>query len=155
MHANMRRGRGMGGGRRDMRRGMHRRRSIANRSGIGSIGTPYPGPFRRGPITSQKMHGQVGAEEELPTLKGQARAIEDQLLAIRGRITESDQGRGVSPVVAVADQDRCIACGACQETCPTGAILIDEIARIDPARCMGCGQCVAQCPQEAISLQKA
>jgi NAD-dependent dihydropyrimidine dehydrogenase PreA subunit len=144
----------MGGGRRGMRHGMHRRRGIAKRSGIGGVGTPYPGASPRALITSQKMHLQVLAEEELATLKGQARAIEDQPLAARARITESDQSRGVFPVVAVADRDKCIACGACQEICPTGAIFIDEIARIDPANCTGCGQCVAQCPQEAIYLQK-
>ncbi len=133
----------MGGGRRGMGRGMHRRVTVAKRSENGTAGT------------SQKMRGQVSAEEEIATLRGQARAMEDQLLAIKTRITELDRGRGISPVVAVVDRDKCIACGACQEICPTGAISIDEIAQIDPMKCMGCGQCVAKCAQEAIYLQKA
>ncbi len=142
MRISMGRGRGMGGG----RRGMHGRMRTAKRSVNGTV-------LALG--TSQKIRVQMSAEEELTTLKGQARAIENQLLAIKVRITELDQGHAVFPVVAVVDRDKCIACGACQEICPTGAIFIDEIAQIDPMKCMGCGQCVAQCPQQAIYLQKA
>jgi len=144
----------MGSGRRGMARGTRRRVTVAKRSQKGTAGTLPPGPSPLAPGTPQKIHGQVSAEKELATLKAQARAMEDQLLAIRARITELDRGRAISPVVAVVDRDKCIACGACQEICPTGAISIDEIARIDPMKCMGCGECVAQCPQEAIYLDQ-
>ncbi|MCK4729659.1 MAG: 4Fe-4S binding protein [Desulfobacterales bacterium] len=145
----------MGSGRRGMGRGTRRRVTVAKRSKKGTAGTLPPGLSPLVPGTPQKIRGQVSAQKEISTLKAQARAMEDQLLAIRARITELDRGRAISPVVAVVDRDKCIACGICQEICPTGAISIDEIARIDPMKCMGCGECVAQCPEEAIYLQKA
>lgn len=92
--------------------------------------------------------------ENFELVKTPARAMEDQISATGGALTaKSDQGPALSPVLAVVDRDKCIACGACQGICPTGAISVREIARVDPMRCMGCGQCVAQCPQEAIALQ--
>lgn len=36
--------------------------------------------------------------------------------------------------------------------CPTGAITVDEVARVDPSRCRGDGICVEQCPVSAIRL---
>jgi heterodisulfide reductase subunit A len=137
------------------RRGMHRRVNVAKRWQKGTAGMLPPSPSPLAPATPQKVHGQASAGTELATLKAQARAMEDKLLAITARITELDRGRAVSPFVAVVDRDKCIACGACQEICPTGAFSIDDIARIDPMKCIGCGQCVSQCPQEAICLQKA
>lgn len=92
--------------------------------------------------------------EKFAIVKTQARAMEDQVSAIGGALTaKSGQGPALFPVLAVVDRDKCIACGACQGICPTGAISVREIAHVDPMRCMGCGQCVTQCPQEAIALQ--
>jgi ferredoxin len=53
--------------------------------------------------------------------------------------------------------DECINCGACDETCPTGAITEDEagaIRVIDPDRCTECvgfyerTMCQVECPVE-------
>ena len=52
-------------------------------------------------------------------------------------------------------EEDCVGCGACAQVCPTGAISVDEVARIDRAECTGCGQCVAECPEDALSLRKA
>ena len=59
------------------------------------------------------------------------------------------QHSGVEPQV---DPDKCVACGACVEWCPTGAAELPEggKARIVQAKCIGCGQCYSVCPAAAI-----
>ena len=57
-----------------------------------------------------------------------------------------------SAYLAEADADLCIACGACEERCPVGAISIEDVAVVDAGRCIGCGQCTLVCPTEAIAL---
>ena len=53
------------------------------------------------------------------------------------------------------DIELCTGCGACEESCPFGAIKIeDDIASIDE-RCNICGACIDVCNFEAISIQKA
>lgn len=47
--------------------------------------------------------------------------------------------------------DECIACGACQPTCPFEAISDGETKySIDAEKCTDCGACVEACPVEAI-----
>lgn len=46
--------------------------------------------------------------------------------------------------------ERCIACGACAEVCPEGAIAPDRIT--DRARCTACGACVDACYAEARAI---
>ena len=46
----------------------------------------------------------------------------------------------------------CIACGACADACPAGAISMgDEHYEIDQDKCLSCGACVDTCPTGAIS----
>ncbi len=70
---------------------------------------------------------------------------------------------------AIIDQDKCIKCGRCKETCPYSAIVkyerpcaaacgvnaIDSDylgrAQINMDRCVSCGNCIVQCPYGAIS----
>lgn len=70
---------------------------------------------------------------------------------------------------AIIDQDKCIKCGRCKETCPYSAIVkyerpcaaacgvnaIDSDylgrAQIDSSKCVSCGACIIQCPYGAIS----
>ena len=48
----------------------------------------------------------------------------------------------------------CVSCGACAETCPTGALMLRErdltSYEIDVVRCIYCGDCVEVCPHGAL-----
>ena len=46
--------------------------------------------------------------------------------------------------------DNCVACGACADVCPQGAITVDDIAVIDASKCVDCGACVDECNSDAI-----
>jgi ferredoxin len=58
----------------------------------------------------------------------------------------------VRTVAVVAKPESCIGCGTCVETCPRGAIGLDEIAVIDASSCTGCGLCVRECAYDALAL---
>jgi heterodisulfide reductase subunit A len=59
-------------------------------------------------------------------------------------------------VVSVVDEDKCIACGRCEEICEYGAPSIQEVSpgvfksRINEALCKGCGSCAVACCARAI-----
>lgn len=49
--------------------------------------------------------------------------------------------------------DVCINCGACEASCPVGAISeVDGKRKIDETKCIECGSCAGTCPVSAISL---
>ncbi len=51
------------------------------------------------------------------------------------------------------DQEKCIACGECEEVCPENAAsLAGGKAVIDKDACIGCGECYAHCPESAIGM---
>ncbi|MBO4798910.1 MAG: 4Fe-4S binding protein [Candidatus Methanomethylophilaceae archaeon] len=47
-------------------------------------------------------------------------------------------------------ESECVACGACADICPNGAITIEDVAVIDVDKCVDCGACVDECPSTAI-----
>ena len=51
--------------------------------------------------------------------------------------------------------DACLACGACADACPVGAIVLDEAKGIYVINdeCVDCGACEGSCPVGAISEQ--
>jgi NADP-reducing hydrogenase subunit HndC len=55
----------------------------------------------------------------------------------------------------VVDAAACVACGECQQACPSQAIAPDEESgagmKIDGAACTRCGLCVEACPTQAIA----
>ena len=60
-------------------------------------------------------------------------------------------------VVSVVDQEKCIACGRCEEVCEYGAPRIEEVSpgvfksKINEALCKGCGSCAVACCSSAIN----
>src|SRR5438552_395754 len=48
----------------------------------------------------------------------------------------------------------CVSCGACAETCPTGALMMRErdlqTSELDVTRCIYCGDCVEVCPHGVL-----
>lgn len=56
-------------------------------------------------------------------------------------------------MAAKVNADVCVGCGACEGSCPMGAIkIVDGKSQIDEGACVDCGTCVGTCPVEAISL---
>jgi len=59
-------------------------------------------------------------------------------------------------VVSVVDEEKCIACGRCEEICEYGAPSITEVSpgvfksKINEALCKGCGSCAVACCSRAI-----
>jgi len=59
-------------------------------------------------------------------------------------------------VVSVVDEEKCIACGRCEDICEYGAPRIEEVSpgvfksRINEALCKGCGSCAVACCSRAI-----
>ncbi|RLB40778.1 MAG: hypothetical protein DRH12_09605 [Deltaproteobacteria bacterium] len=84
-----------------------------------------------------------------------AQQVQKRVEALEARISrllEEQQGRGHHIVVARVQEDKCIACGICENVCPTHAVHVEETAIIDPDMCRGCGWCAQECPEGAISL---
>ena len=96
----------------------------------------------------------MNREEEIEALAAQARAIEEQLQAVRTRIGHVKRSPPRATPVAVVDPEHCVGCGACEDVCPTRAISVGQVARVDGARCTGCGRCVVECPRGALTLQE-
>jgi len=55
---------------------------------------------------------------------------------------------------AVVDEEKCLGCGKCVESCPIGAISLNEdgLAIVDKEKCEGCLKCAKACPNEAITV---
>lgn len=147
-------GRGMGrggGGGMGMGQGMGR----GGGGGMGMGRGMGRGSASPGLQPQPSQQSQSDSAEELDALKAQARAMEEQLAALKERMGQIGQGETTPRLVAVVDADRCTGCAICAQTCPTGAIAVNAVAVVDVGLCTACGQCVAECPPEAIVLRKA
>lgn len=51
-------------------------------------------------------------------------------------------------------KDTCVACGACANVCPLGAIKViaGVFAEVDQNKCVGCSKCVNICPASTIEI---
>ena len=102
-----------------------------------------------------RFPNQTVPENEIEALKRTARALEARLDSLRARIGQMEQGHATLNFVAIVDEEECVGCGICMDTCPAEAIQLEQFVRVDPKRCTGCGGCIERCPQGAISLRPA
>jgi NAD-dependent dihydropyrimidine dehydrogenase PreA subunit len=58
-------------------------------------------------------------------------------------------------IMAHVITDECLACGACADTCPIGAIVMDDAKGIYVItdECVDCGACEDGCPVNAIKAE--
>ncbi len=64
---------------------------------------------------------------------------------------EKSQAAVTTPVPPVVDEEKCTACGRCQEVCAYDAMRVNGKAHVEPRTCIGCGLCVSACPVDALS----
>lgn len=58
-----------------------------------------------------------------------------------------------SDIAPIVYEQKCTGCGACEKTCPAGAITIkNEKSVIEGLKCIGCAGCIAACPFMAIEV---
>ncbi|QTA87481.1 4Fe-4S binding protein [Desulfonema magnum] len=141
------RGRGGCGSQRQSGRGRGYGRRMAGKRMVPDSWTRSP----VGPAEDSQTKTEITREQELDALKAQERDIQAQILYLEKRIRAIETGTS-SDFKAFVDSDKCAGCGTCEDVCPVGAIVVDEIASIDAECCIGCGSCVAQCPRGALNL---
>lgn len=56
---------------------------------------------------------------------------------------------------ASVDKTICVACGACEKTCPLGTIKVHKgcFAKVEQDKCVGCGKCERVCPANSIKIE--
>jgi len=52
------------------------------------------------------------------------------------------------------DKEKCVGCGACESTCPFGALSTETGIAVANDSCTMCGACIDSCPTGALSLPK-
>ncbi|HKI50218.1 MAG TPA: 4Fe-4S dicluster domain-containing protein, partial [Desulfobacteria bacterium] len=63
------------------------------------------------------------------------------------------EARKSIPFTPETDEDTCIQCGRCVETCPTEAVSLDESVTTDRWRCIICFACIKNCPTGARQMK--
>jgi heterodisulfide reductase subunit A len=105
------------------------------------------------------LAGACQAPKDIPDAVGQAGCAASKVL---GLLSADEIER--LPTVAKVNENNCIACWACLEACPYGAIekkeirdrkgnLIKMVAEVNDALCQGCGTCVAVCRSNSVDLK--
>jgi len=114
------------------------------------VETSNPGVF---------LAGACQAPKDIPDSVAQASAAASKVL---GLFSQSELER--EPIVAKVNEETCVHCGACINTCPYGAIedkditdskgnVLRTVAYVNEGVCQGCGTCVAVCRSGSIDLE--
>ena len=95
------------------------------------------------------LAGSCQGPKEIPEsiAQGKAAASSVATLLSQGKIR-------IESMIASIDQDLCVGCGLCEESCPYVAItVIDRKATLEEALCKSCGTCASLCPEHAIAMK--
>ncbi|MFO7637842.1 MAG: CoB--CoM heterodisulfide reductase iron-sulfur subunit A family protein [bacterium] len=87
--------------------------------------------------------------KDIPETVAQASAAAAKVLAMFGQ-----EQIFHAPTTASVDEDICVGCGNCEQTCAYGAVKVDSdrgVAVVNVALCEGCGACSVACPSGAMS----
>lgn len=57
-------------------------------------------------------------------------------------------------MAVIVNQKECIGCGACEPSCPFGAIMMEDGKAVITETCTQCGACISVCPVNAISQEE-
>jgi len=77
----------------------------------------------------------------------------------KAAVLVSNDELSADPVTASVNQMLCWGCGTCEELCPYGAVLVQEIkvgarvSNVNSALCKGCGVCASNCPSGAMTIK--
>lgn len=81
-------------------------------------------------------------------LAGYGGALKQLAMGFAARRGKLAQHTDISPII---EEETCVACGVCMDSCDVSAISVDDYAVIDDGKCVGCAGCIAVCPVGAIS----
>jgi len=102
---------------------------------------------------------EMGLCHNIDNIKGEVSIICNccpcHCMPLGGYKFKEQAARGArSEFVSTVDLDNCVGSGECVQTCPYGAIeLENDKARVKKDRCVGCGMCCTVCPTKALSLK--
>ena len=104
----------------------------------------------------QKALDYVLSIEEIDSVMvgfGNESEIDDMVNYLSGSMDS-----GYNPPVAHkkihVNHEDCMGCGACMESCASGALFYDTngLAQVDHTKCITCGYCSYACPYRAIIM---
>ena len=66
-----------------------------------------------------------------------------------------DEAEKIERMIIAVDEDLCIGCGRCVNSCPTNALelVYEKVKLKDEKLCDGFGSCIAVCPTNALYIE--
>ncbi len=142
---------GRGERRRDgLGRGNGRGIGVGLARGVGLAPAADAPPLGRSAAPVELVHSPspsdtAAAQSALPTIPTKR---------LHARKAPASKAPASEMVAIVSSPDDCLLCGACETSCPTGAITARDRLLVDESLCSGCGTCVDLCEREVLSLAR-